>query len=71
MSLYENHILPHIIDCACGAPPVKHLRQKIVPRCFGKVLEIGMGSGLNLPFYNKEKVEFIWGLEATPLTAYC
>jgi ubiquinone/menaquinone biosynthesis C-methylase UbiE len=63
MSIYEHYILPQLINCACGTPPVKHLRQKVVPNCYGKVLEIGMGSGLNLPFYNKNKVEFIWGLE--------
>ncbi|MFT6029500.1 MAG: ubiquinone/menaquinone biosynthesis C-methylase UbiE [Oleiphilaceae bacterium] len=63
MSIYENYILPQLINFACGTTPVKHLRQKIVPNCYGKVLEIGMGSGLNLPFYNKDKVEFIWGLE--------
>ncbi|MFV1871771.1 MAG: class I SAM-dependent methyltransferase [Oleiphilus sp.] len=63
MSIYEQHILPHLINCACGSPPVSEIRQRIVPRCFGKVLEIGMGSGLNLPFYNAQQVEFIWGLE--------
>ena len=63
MSLYEQYILPHVINCACGSPPIRHLRKQIVPLCYGKVLEIGMGSGLNLPFYNEEKVEFIWGLE--------
>lgn len=63
MSIYEQHILPHLINCACGSPPIKNLRQQIVPRCYGKVLEIGMGSGLNLPFYNEQNVEFVWGLE--------
>ena len=63
MSIYEHYILPHLINCACGTPPVKNLRQKIVPNCYGKVLEIGMGSGLNLPFYKQDKIEFIWGLE--------
>lgn len=63
MSLYEQKILPHIINCACGSPPIRQLRKKIVPLCKGKVLEIGMGSGLNLPYYDSAKVEFIWGLE--------
>jgi ubiquinone/menaquinone biosynthesis C-methylase UbiE len=35
----------------------------VVPRAEGRVLEIGMGSGLNLPFYDPERVEFVWGLE--------
>lgn len=63
MSIYEQHILPHLIDCACGSSPIRYLRKQIVPRCYGKVLEIGMGSGLNLPFYAPENVEFVWGLE--------
>tara|TARA_R110002072_G_scaffold90500_3_gene202398 strand:- start:28395 stop:29030 length:636 start_codon:yes stop_codon:yes gene_type:complete len=63
MSFYEQQILPHVINCACGLPPIRHIRKKIVPLCEGKVLEIGMGSGLNLPYYDTDKVEFIWGLE--------
>lgn len=63
MSFYEERILPHIINCACGIGPIEEQRQKVVPRAYGRVLEIGMGSGLNLPFYDKEKVEMIWGLE--------
>lgn len=63
MSIYEEHILPHLINCACGSSPIRYLRKQIVPCCYGKVLEIGMGSGLNLPFYDEQKVEFIWGLE--------
>jgi ubiquinone/menaquinone biosynthesis C-methylase UbiE len=63
MSIYEHYILPHLINCACGSSPIRYLRKQIAPRCYGKVLEVGMGSGLNLPYYNQEKVEFIWGLE--------
>ena len=63
MSVYEQYVLPHLINCACGSSPIRFLRKRIVPNCSGKVLEIGMGSGLNLPYYNPEKVEFIWGLE--------
>ena len=63
MSLYESHILPHIINAACTTPPVQKLRQKVVPKCRGKVLEVGMGSGANLRFYDADKIDFIWGLE--------
>jgi ubiquinone/menaquinone biosynthesis C-methylase UbiE len=38
-------------------------REKVVPLAEGDVLEIGMGSGLNLPFYNRDKVRKVWGLE--------
>lgn len=38
-------------------------REKVVPAAKGKVLEVGMGSGLNLTHYDTNKVEFVWGLE--------
>jgi ubiquinone/menaquinone biosynthesis C-methylase UbiE len=38
-------------------------RKKIIPHARGNVLEIGMGSGLNLPFYDPGKVKQIWGVE--------
>ena len=63
MSIYEDYCLPFLIDKACGSPQIQEQRKKIVPLAEGRVLEIGMGSALNLPFYDKTKVEFIWGLE--------
>ena len=38
-------------------------RKKVVPRATGRVLEVGMGPGLNLPFYDRSNVELVWGLE--------
>lgn len=63
MGFYENRILPALIDMGCGAPPIAKQREKVVPQATGRVLEIGMGSGLNLPFYDPSKVELVWGLE--------
>lgn len=63
MGFYDEHILPHVINAACGGAPVSKQRQKIVPNAEGRVLEIGMGSGLNIPFYDSNKVEMVWGLE--------
>jgi len=63
MSFYDEHILPHMINLACGSKPVLKQRAKVVPQATGRVLEIGMGSGLNLPYYDSENVEFVWGLE--------
>jgi ubiquinone/menaquinone biosynthesis C-methylase UbiE len=39
------------------------LREKIVPLAYGNVLEVGMGSAINMNLYNSEKVSKIWGLE--------
>jgi len=63
MGFYENRVLPHLIDKGCGAPPIAKQRQKVVPQASGRVLEIGMGSGLNIPFYDVSRVELVWGLE--------
>lgn len=63
MSLYEEYLLPHFINCACAMPAIEKQRSKVVPSAYGKVLEIGMGSGLNLKHYDASKVDMIWGLE--------
>ena len=41
-------------------------REKLVPLASGRVLEVGMGSGLNLPFYDARRVTKVWGLEPSP-----
>ena len=63
MSFYEDRVLPHLINLACSSKPTRKQREKIVPLAEGDVLEIGFGSGLNLPFYDSQKVRKIWGLE--------
>ncbi len=63
MSWYEERFLPRLIDIACGSKPTRKQREKIVPLASGDVLEIGFGSGLNLPHYDRNKVRHIWGLE--------
>ena len=63
MGLYDKYFLAPFINCACGTKPILYQRKKVVPQCEGRVLEVGMGSALNLPYYNRDKVEFIWGLE--------
>ncbi len=63
MGLYERYILPHIINFSCGAKAVQKQREKLVPLAEGRVLEVGIGSGLNIPFYDSKRVDFVWGLE--------
>lgn len=63
MEFYAERILPHLIDKACSARRNRKQRQKIVPLAEGDILEIGFGSGLNLPHYDRGKVRKIWGLE--------
>ena len=63
MNCYQNYILPYFINGICSSSPITKQREKIVPLAKGEVLEIGIGSGLNLPFYDESKVNKIWGLE--------
>ena len=63
MSFYEDRVLPHLIDLACSTKPARKQREKIVHLAEGDVLEIGFGSGLNLPYYDRDKVRRIFGLE--------
>ncbi len=62
MNPYEKYVLPKLIDVACGQKPMRQLRERYVPRASGKVLEIGIGSGLNLPHY-ADDVESVTGVD--------
>jgi len=63
MGFYDRHILPHVLDFACGVAPVAGQREKVVPAAEGRVVEIGLGSGLNLPFYDPSKVTSVIGVD--------
>ncbi len=63
MKFYENRVLPHLIHWACGQREIIDQRERVVPQAAGRVLEVGMGSGLNLPHYDRSRVELVWGLE--------
>lgn len=62
-SWYEKFFLPKVCDKCCSTKPINYQRNKVVPLAKGIVLEIGIGSGLNIPFYNKNNIEKIIGLD--------
>jgi len=63
MKFYDQVILPRLIDCACGARPIERQREKLVPLAQGDVLEVGIGSGRNIPFYDRDRLRHFYGLE--------
>lgn len=63
MGFYDRYILPKFLACACGAKPIAKQRAKVVPRAEGRVLELGMGGGLNLAFYDPAKVSVVEGVD--------
>lgn len=63
MGFYDKYILPKFIHSVCNQKQFTYQRKKVVPRAKGRVLEVGIGSGLNLPFYDPDKVEHVWGLD--------
>ena len=60
---YERHILPTALDFACGMPMIGRMRQRVVPRAQGRVLEVGIGTGLNMRYYDKSRVTHVTGLD--------
>ena len=62
MGFYQDKILPYVIHLAMRQRNLAAYRGRVVPAAEGRVLEIGIGSGLNLPFYS-QKVEQVIGLD--------
>lgn len=66
MGIYREHVLPHLVHFACGLKPIMRQREKVVPLAQGCVLEVGVGSGLNLAYYDARKVSKVIGLDPSP-----
>lgn len=62
MNPYDRYVLPKLIDTAMRAPAISAIRSRVVPRAYGTVLEVGMGSALNLRYYS-DKVTQVIGVE--------
>lgn len=65
-SFWNDRVLPHLIERVCRSRDVRQRRELLVPRAHGAVLEIGVGSGLNLPHYDASKVSRLVAIDPSP-----
>ena len=65
MGFYERHLLPRLINWGMDGTIAREERAALVPLASGAVLEVGVGSGLNIPFY-ADGVSRLYGLDPSP-----
>jgi ubiquinone/menaquinone biosynthesis C-methylase UbiE len=65
MGLYRKYIVPILINASMQNKELAARRRQLVPQARGRVLEVGIGSGLNLPFYGADVVE-LDGVDPSP-----
>ncbi|MCG7391765.1 class I SAM-dependent methyltransferase [Microvirga sp. ACRRW] len=63
MNLYSRYIGPKFVSCLCSMDDITAERERVIPLARGVVLEIGMGPGLNLRFYNPLNVTRVIGVD--------
>lgn len=66
MPLYRDRIYPRLVSSIGNPKPIRSLRRRLVPLAAGTVLEVGVGAGANLPFYDPERVTLLYALEPNP-----
>jgi ubiquinone/menaquinone biosynthesis C-methylase UbiE len=65
MSFYETHILPHVIQVGMRQEMLRPIRKRLTQAAEGRVLEIGVGGGLNLPLYTN-RVSSVLAIDPSP-----
>src|SRR5262249_435879 len=65
MGFYEDRIVPHLVNLAMRNRHLLPYRERVISAAGGRGLEIGIGSGLNLPFYGPRTREIL-GIEPAP-----
>mgnify|MGYP005856904161 CR=1 FL=1 len=63
MRWYDDHVLPYLIELACGLAPIRRQRLLVIPQARGRVLEVGIGTGLNVPLYDRTRVTSVVGVD--------
>ncbi|TGQ64173.1 class I SAM-dependent methyltransferase [Mesorhizobium sp. M00.F.Ca.ET.186.01.1.1] len=63
LSWYARCVAPYVVHAGCSAGTFTQMRRRMIPRAEGIVVEVGFGSGLNLPYYDAAKVERLVGID--------
>ena len=63
MSFWNDRVLPVLIEKACRSHAILEERKRWIPQAHGRVLELGVGSGLNLPFYSRARARSVMGID--------
>jgi SAM-dependent methyltransferase len=60
---WDEHVVPRVVRCGCGAGPIMEIRREVVPLARGAVFELGCGGGLNQPLYDPALVTSFAGID--------
>jgi len=66
MHFYKDRVYPHLVTMLGNPKPIREVRQRILPLAEGRVLEIGVGPGVNFVHYDPAKVNKVYALEPNP-----
>jgi len=66
MRLYDRYVLPPLLNLAMRAPDLSVYRARLAAQADGVVLELGFGSGLNLPYYDPGRVRRLIAVDPSP-----
>jgi len=66
MSFYTDRIYPHLVNILGNPKPIREIRRQLMPHAQGRVLEIGVGSGVNFIHYDPARIGKVYALEPNP-----